>query len=73
MRVLKEADGVRPGDTHCPGVRRSITRPADLDVVRASYDRVADRYVAMGAGRLDAHPWLRAALAAFTEVARPDR
>jgi hypothetical protein len=54
-------------------VRRSIARPADLDVVRASYDRVADRYVAMGAGRLDAHPWLRAALAAFTEVARPDR
>jgi SAM-dependent methyltransferase len=51
-------------------VRRGITRPADLDVVRASYDRVAARYVAMGAGRLDARPWLRAALAAFAETVR---
>jgi SAM-dependent methyltransferase len=51
-------------------MRRSITRPADLDVVQASYDRVADRYVAMGAGRLDARPWLRAALAAFAETVR---
>jgi SAM-dependent methyltransferase len=51
-------------------VRRSIDRPADLDVVRASYDRVADGYVAMGAGRLDDHPWLRAALGAFAEDVR---
>ncbi|MGY1813804.1 class I SAM-dependent methyltransferase [Blastococcus sp. SYSU D00820] len=51
-------------------MRRSIPRPADLDVVRESYDLVADRYVAMGAGRLDAHPWLRAALAAFAESVR---
>ena len=51
-------------------MRRSIPRPTDLDVVRASYDRVADDYVAMGAGRLDAHPWLRAALAAFAETVR---
>ncbi|WP_217644937.1 class I SAM-dependent DNA methyltransferase [Geodermatophilus amargosae] len=51
-------------------MRRSIAPPADLDVVRASYDRVADRYVAMGAGRLDPHPWLRAALAAFAETVR---
>ena len=47
-----------------------IARPADLDDVRASYDRVADRYVEMGAGELAAHPWLRAALAAFAETVR---
>ena len=51
-------------------MRRSIARPADLDVVRDSYDRVADSYVAMGAGRVDARPWLRAALAAFAEAVR---
>ena len=51
-------------------MRRSIARPADLDVVRASYDRVADGYVAMGAGRLDDQPWLRAALTAFAETVR---
>ena len=49
------------GATHRVGV------PPDLDAVRASYDRVADRYVAMGLGELDAHPWLRAVLAAFAE------
>ncbi len=52
------------------GMRRSTTPPADLDAVRASYDRVAARYVATGAGSLDAHPWLRAALAAFAETVR---
>jgi SAM-dependent methyltransferase len=31
---------------------------------------VADAYVEMGAGRLDAQPWLRAALAAFAESVR---
>ena len=51
-------------------MRRSIPQPADLDVVRASYDRVADGYAAMGVGRLDARPWLRAALAAFAEAVR---
>ncbi|HYO36535.1 MAG TPA: class I SAM-dependent methyltransferase [Geodermatophilus sp.] len=51
-------------------MQRRITRPADLDVVRASYDRVADRYVAMDAGSLDGHPWLRAALAAYAETVR---
>jgi len=51
-------------------VRRSNARPADLDAVRASYDRVADGYVAMGAGRLDDQPWLRAALTAFAETVR---
>jgi SAM-dependent methyltransferase len=42
----------------------------DLAVVRASYDRVADNYVAMGAGDLGPRPWLRAALAAFAEEVR---
>jgi SAM-dependent methyltransferase len=42
----------------------------DLDTVRESYDRVADAYVETGAGRLDAQPWLRAALAAFAESVR---
>ncbi|MGY1807788.1 class I SAM-dependent DNA methyltransferase [Blastococcus sp. SYSU D00669] len=49
---------------------RSVARPDDLDAVRDSYDRVADRYVAMGVGELDPHPWLRAALAAFAEEVR---
>jgi SAM-dependent methyltransferase len=44
--------------------------PADLDVVRSSYDRVADNYVAMGMGDLRSQPWLRAALAAFAEEVR---
>jgi SAM-dependent methyltransferase len=42
----------------------------DLDAVRASYDRVADNYVAMGMGDLSPTPWLRAALAAFAESVR---
>jgi hypothetical protein len=46
-------------------VTRAAARPADLDVVRASYDRVADTYVAMGLGELTGVPWLRAALTAF--------
>jgi SAM-dependent methyltransferase len=44
--------------------------PADLDVVRSSYDRVADAYVAMGIGDLGPDPWLRAALGAFAEQVR---
>ncbi|HST48076.1 class I SAM-dependent methyltransferase [Jatrophihabitans sp.] len=44
--------------------------PPDLDLVRSSYDRVADNYVAMGMGDLTAEPWLRAALAAFAEEVR---
>ena len=47
-----------------------VPTPADLDAVRASYDRVADPYVAMGVGELDAHPWLRAVLTAFAEEVR---
>jgi SAM-dependent methyltransferase len=47
-----------------------VEQPADLEVVRASYDAVADNYVAMGAGELTPHPWLRAALGAFAEGVR---
>jgi SAM-dependent methyltransferase len=42
----------------------------DLADVRASYDRVADNYVAMGVGDLGLTPWLRAALSAFAEDVR---
>ena len=46
-----------------------VPRPADLDVVRDSYDRVADNYVDMvattGCGDIRAHPWLRAAMDVF--------
>ena len=44
--------------------------PADLETVRESYDRVADAYVELGMGRLEAEPWLRAVLAAFAESVR---
>ncbi len=53
-----------------PAVPRRIDPPADLDAVRASYDRVAANYVAMGAGELGPHPWLRAVLGAFAETVR---
>lgn len=43
------------------------TQPADLELARESYDRVADSYVAMGIGDLGPTPWLRAPLAAFAE------
>jgi SAM-dependent methyltransferase len=45
-------------------------QPTDLEAVRASYDRVADNYVAMDVGSLGPHPWLRAALSAFAEEVR---
>lgn len=44
-----------------------MQQPADLEDVRASYDRVADAYVDLGVGRLEGEPWLRAALDAFAE------
>lgn len=44
-----------------------MQQPDDLDDVRASYDRVADAYVDLAVGRLEAEPWLRAALDAFAE------
>ena len=49
-----------------------VRRPPDLDVVRDSYDRVADNYVEMvtttGAGDVRAHPWLKAAMDAFADA-----
>lgn len=46
--------------------------PADLDVVRESYDRVADNYVHMvrttGLGDVRTHPWLRAAMDTFADA-----
>lgn len=47
-------------------------RPADLDVVRDSYDRVADNYVEMVAktalGDIHAQPWLRSAMDVFADA-----
>ena len=69
----------RPGRTAQAGSDRplvsvlvsdSVEQPADLRRVRASYDRVADNYVAMGIGDLSPAPWLRAALGAFAEDVR---
>jgi SAM-dependent methyltransferase len=47
-----------------------VQQPADLETVRESYDRVADAYVELGMGWLEAEPWLRAVLAAFAESVR---
>ncbi|OZM71523.1 SAM-dependent methyltransferase [Amycolatopsis antarctica] len=48
-----------------------IDRPADLDLVRDSYDRVADNYAHMvtttGAGDIRSHPWLKASVDAFAD------
>src|SRR3954468_17162336 len=62
---------VAPGQ-YSPGVvdREQVSPPADLELVRGSYDRVADNYVAMQVGDLAPHPWLRAALTAFAEDVR---
>ncbi|MCD0484467.1 methyltransferase domain-containing protein [Streptacidiphilus sp. ASG 303] len=47
-------------------------RPADLDAVRESYDRVADTYARMvvttGFGDIRRHPWLKAAVDAFADT-----
>ncbi|MEU4390392.1 class I SAM-dependent methyltransferase [Kribbella sp. NPDC023855] len=40
-------------------------QPADLDLVRSSYDRVADNYVEMNVGDIRKYPWLRAAVDGF--------
>ena len=49
-----------------------VPRPADLDVVRDSYDQVADNYVDMVAttslGDIRAQPWLRAAMDVFADA-----
>jgi SAM-dependent methyltransferase len=42
-----------------------IEQPADLDVVRTSYDRVADNYVEMNLGDITTYPWLRTAIDGF--------
>lgn len=47
-----------------------MQQPSDLETVRESYDRVADAYVELAVGRLEAEPWLRAVLAAFAESVR---
>jgi SAM-dependent methyltransferase len=54
------------------GRSSSVRRPADLDIVRDSYDRVADNYVDMvattGLGDIRIHPWLRAAIDVFADA-----
>ncbi|MEU1459262.1 class I SAM-dependent methyltransferase [Streptomyces sp. NPDC005727] len=51
---------------------RHIDRPADLDVVRESYDHVADNYAHMvvttGMGDIRRHPWLKASIDAFADT-----
>ncbi|MGC4943627.1 class I SAM-dependent methyltransferase [Kribbella sp. DT2] len=42
-----------------------IEQPADLDLVRTSYDRVADTYVELNLGDLTTYPWLRTAIDGF--------
>ncbi|WP_328469736.1 class I SAM-dependent methyltransferase [Streptomyces sp. NBC_00448] len=50
----------------------SVDRPADLDKVRESYDRVADNYVHMvattGLGDIRLQPWLKATMDAFADT-----
>jgi SAM-dependent methyltransferase len=52
--------------------QRPVSRPADLDVVRDSYDSVADNYVDMVArtslGDIRLQPWLRAAMDVFADA-----
>ncbi|MCA1221314.1 methyltransferase domain-containing protein [Streptomyces sp. 8L] len=49
-----------------------VDRPADLDLVRESYDRVADNYADMvvtkGIGDIRRHPWLKASIDAFADT-----
>ncbi|MFC9271989.1 class I SAM-dependent methyltransferase [Streptomyces zhihengii] len=49
-----------------------IDRPADLDTVRDSYDRVADNYAHMvlttGIGDIRTDPWLKASIDAFADT-----
>jgi SAM-dependent methyltransferase len=47
-----------------------VQQPIDLELVRASYDRVAATYVDLGVGDLAEQPWLRAGLAAFADAVR---
>lgn len=49
-----------------------VRRPDDLDIVRESYDRVADNYVDMvattGLGDIRTQPWLKAAMDVFADA-----
>lgn len=57
-----------PGVQACVTVRDvAVEPPADLDAVRASYDAVADNYVAMVG---DPGPWHRGSLESFAEQVR---
>lgn len=51
-----------------------VPQPEDLEVVRDSYDRVADSYVDMvtttGIGDVRTHPWHRAVLDVFADAVR---
>src|SRR3954453_6417069 len=42
-----------------------IEHPDDLDLVRTSYDRVADNYVELNLGDITTYPWLRTAIDGF--------
>jgi SAM-dependent methyltransferase len=42
-----------------------VEQPTDLDLVRTSYDRVADNYVEMNLGDITTYPWLRTAIDGF--------
>ena len=50
-------------------------QPDDLNIVRDSYDRVADNYVEMvtttGIGDIRTHPWHKAAIDAFADTVTP--
>ncbi len=54
------------------GNRQRTPQPDDLQVVRESYDRVADNYVELvtttGMGDIRTHPWLKAAMDAFADT-----
>ncbi|MGW5385303.1 hypothetical protein [Nocardia sp. NPDC003963] len=53
---------------------RPIDRPADLDTVRESYDKVADNYAEMvvttGIGDIRSYPWHEASIGVFADKVR---
>ena len=66
--ISAAGEGVGP---LCHGHAMDVPRPADLDVVRESYDRAADAYMEMlatGLGDIRTHPWLRAAMDVFADA-----
>lgn len=69
---LRNTDSPKWGDDRCQSAPLTlpivnIESPIDLNAVRASYDAVADNYVAMVG---DPGPWARSALDAFAEQVR---